>query len=710
MDNNFQNQTWQQQEQQQPPQARENGVQAPKPKKKKKAPAAVPGGVPLNQAAAEAGKLTKSEKRRLRKVAEEGTQQGVAPSVWKGNQRPAAVEHNGGGYDDRGFVGLGNGFQGVSQTAMRELNSGYGNGNGQVPPQDPSYKGNGFDTAGQKYTSSQSQKPQPHPRRQSAKKPREKQSTYSLPDPSKTWEEALPTAEYVAPPLPEEEDEDFTQQMELLSQAARSTSIGIQRHELKNAPIFSANAKALAEHEEGHVNSAPIFPQYGLFAASLGLVEGTEIAALNGVGNKRVDPRVFLNSNAPFSTFICGLQGSGKSHTLACMLENFIFRSPALGRLPNPLAGLVFHFDKYTSLLSTVRPCEAAYLASDVPIRVLVSASNLDRMKKLYSQITAAHPPVVEPLKLRQADLNIERMLSLMAVDQEGKAPLYMETVRKILRDLAGSGGGVGLDYFQFKSMLDNSELSPSQRSMLSLRLDVLESFMDLGNSRGGRSNLYETLPGTMTIVDLSDPFVDEGSACALFDICLGLFLENGVKNGIVIALDEAHKYMAKAASAEKFTDTLLSIIRQQRHLNARVLISTQEPTISPRLLDLCNMTIVHRFTSPEWLLFVRQHIAAAAKESMSKKINADNLMKMIVGLSEGEAYVFATTGLVTSNEFAVGNGNKEIVKGDGSEADVGREEGPRLMKLGLRVLKLKVRKRITRDGGKSLLADGIWG
>jgi hypothetical protein len=33
-----------------------------------------------------------------------------------------------------------------------------------------------------------------------------------------------------------------------------------------------------------------------------------------------MDPRVMLNTNIPFSAFICGLQGSGKSHTTSCMI------------------------------------------------------------------------------------------------------------------------------------------------------------------------------------------------------------------------------------------------------------------------------------------------------------------------------------------------------------------------------------------------------
>ena len=48
--------------------------------------------------------------------------------------------------------------------------------------------------------------------------------------------------------------------------------------------------------------------------------------------------------------------------------------------------------------------------------------------------------------------------------------------------------------------------------------------------------------PGSLTIIDLSCPFVDESAACALFTICLELFLENRGDVGRVIALDEAHK------------------------------------------------------------------------------------------------------------------------------------------------------------------------
>lgn len=69
------------------------------------------------------------------------------------------------------------------------------------------------------------------------------------------------------------------------------------------------------------------------------------------------------------------------------------------------------------------------------------------------------------------------------------------------------------------------------------------------------------------------------------------------------------------SAEAADLTETLLSVVRQQRHLAARVLIATQEPTLAPALLELCNVTIIHRFSSPAWFKAIKSHIAGAGIE-----------------------------------------------------------------------------------------------
>lgn len=102
------------------------------------------------------------------------------------------------------------------------------------------------------------------------------------------------------------------------------------------------------------------------------------------------------------------------------------------------------------------------------------------------------------------------------------------------------SQGAPGLDYDAFRKRVDGETFTGQQIAPLKLRLDLLESFIDRHSKTADSAWDFE--PGTLTIVDLSCPFVDESSACALFSICLDLFLEHRNTAGRIVALDEAHK------------------------------------------------------------------------------------------------------------------------------------------------------------------------
>lgn len=161
---------------------------------------------------------------------------------------------------------------------------------------------------------------------------------------------------------------------------------------------------------------------------------------------------------------------------------------------------------------------------------------------------------------------------------------------------------------------------------------------------------------------------------------------------------------MNSSAEANAFTETLVSVVRLQRHLAARVIISTQEPTISTALLNLCSLTIVHRFTSPEWLRTLRHHLAGAADSPFSAKSTAvacperqdeegeeseseaTSLFNRIVRLRVGEALLFSPSAIVGAN-----------VQQDG-DVDYHR--------LGAKYLTIRIRSRLTLDGGRSVLAQ----
>lgn len=205
--------------------------------------------------------------------------------------------------------------------------------------------------------------------------------------------------------------------------------------------------------------------------------------------------------------------------------------------------------------------------------------------------------------------------------------------------------------------------------------------------------------------------------ACTLFNICLGLFLEQNAEVGRIIALDEARKYMGESIESQTLTDSLLSSIRLQRHLGARVIISTQEPTISPKLLDLCSVTIVHRFTSPDWLTVLERHIAgisilpqqteATKEKSAGSDATTENhtlaphlyvgsrdvLFPQILSLRTGEAFVFAPSAFI-----GVGVLHPHEEEGFMKEATFYR--------LTHGALKIRIRRRLTTDGGRSLMAN----
>ncbi len=129
------------------------------------------------------------------------------------------------------------------------------------------------------------------------------------------------------------------------------------------------------------------FPKYGLLAdvtepSDKGINREHHLALAG------YDPRIFFNSAALSSTFICGSQGASKSHTLSCLLENCLIPSDA-GKLPRPHAGLVFYYDTFISN-NGGSPYEATFLSSNrkIKVRVLCSAAN-------SRTIQASPPPCV---------------------------------------------------------------------------------------------------------------------------------------------------------------------------------------------------------------------------------------------------------------------------------------------------------------------------
>ncbi|KAG0699760.1 hypothetical protein DFH29DRAFT_1013541 [Suillus ampliporus] len=453
-------------------------------------------------------------------------------------------------------------------------------------------------------------------------------------------------------------------------------------HELQTAPLITREAYIAAGYKKHST-------QYGVMGQALSIHS-------KSCAYVPVDPRLYINTNAPFSAVVCGVQGSGKSHTVSVLLENMLIpKLQEIGSLQRPLAGLVLHFGEGGS---GSLPSEAAWIGVPTTegvrtpkVRVFVSKSSLNTMKRVYAPL--GKNVQVAPLLFNEAELDAQAFLSMMAVGS-------------ILRDL-----GETFSYRSFMMRLEQEKknFNPAQLAGLEQRLTLLNSFMEpncpepatrgsktYANISRPRSNVAASkstrsrfAAGELTIVDLSDPFIDPGSACGLFEIVTRLFVRAEVDTGKVLVVDEAHKYLSTNRGVAGLTKALLTLTREQRHLGMRVIISTQEPTVVPPvLLDLCTVAIMHRFSSPAWWDHLARHI--------SVDVSVDEAFDTVVKLQTGQAIVLAPSGLGVFPDDA------EIRCPRRPEEDTAHVL--KLTQFGRRYIIMKTRARVTKDGGKSVL------
>ena len=124
----------------------------------------------------------------------------------------------------------------------------------------------------------------------------------------------------------------------------------------------------------------------------------------------------------------------------------------------------------------------------------------------------------------------------------------YTFEQQSVLREL-----GDDYTYSAFMRQLEEKkkDMNPAQKAGLRQRLDLLQTFtrqtrsLPLANASRNTAAMREEgrfVSGMITIIDLSDPFVDPPLAGAIFEICIRLFQRASVDTGKVLVVDEAHK------------------------------------------------------------------------------------------------------------------------------------------------------------------------
>lgn len=358
--------------------------------------------------------------------------------------------------------------------------------------------------------------------------------------------------------------------------------------------------------------------------------------------------KFYLNTHEPFSMITVGVQGSGKSHTLACVLESCILvpDEPNQIQLRQPLSTVVFHYDtnvasicEATGLIATSNPTleilkkysispDKYHLGREQMI-VLVSPSYYLQRKKFYGDYCIVKPLLFQ-WKILTAD-HLKRLMGIASSDSQ----LYVAVLLDILRKYQRLGRLP--EFSAFVEEVKKTCNVKQQEGPLGQRLALLESI--IAESDRNRSivndsaDLLIVKPGRLIVVDLTDPLLSKEDVNSIFQVLTEQYraIPSNISGGKVLALDEAHKFM-NGTSSDELSAAIVNCARLMRHDDMRLIISTQSPlSLAPELIELCSLAILHRFYSSDWFEYLSRKLPLSPEQR-----NA------IINLDPGVALMFA--------------------------------------------------------------------
>jgi hypothetical protein len=424
--------------------------------------------------------------------------------------------------------------------------------------------------------------------------------------------------------------------------------IGIESADLtKPLPVFQTSHQSRNESEQESVGIDGAISQFtGTSRACIGdRSAASSFREMTLLGDAQSTGSIFLNTHEPFCLTAIGVQGAGKSHTLACVLESCLVPSETgeAIRLKKAMTALVLHYDQ-----STTSVCEAAGLLSPSPrspegpcvprskATILVSPTFYKQRKAFYGDYCT-----VRPLLFKWSSLTADHIKRVMRIET-GANQLYVASFMTLLRGYQRRA--VVPEFARFieevKEMCNlKGQLGPLEQRIALLESmvaesdvnkDIVDESMDLAKALSSGLDLI--------IVDLTDPLLSKEEANSLFQVVTEQFRSIPVAGGKILALDEAHKFM-DGIQSDGLSEAIVNVARLMRHDGIRLAVSTQSPkALAPELLELVSVAVLHQFHSQDWWTYLRQKLPLPHDAWAS-----------ILSLVPGNAMVFASRSAVTN-------------------------------------------------------------
>ncbi|MGW5440531.1 methylation-associated defense system ATP-binding protein MAD8 [Nocardia asteroides] len=337
-----------------------------------------------------------------------------------------------------------------------------------------------------------------------------------------------------------------------------------------------------------------------------------------------------LDLNETHTLSLFGVQGGGKSYTLGSIVEGATLPASGINHLPHPLATIVFHYSsdrdyapEFTSMIvandneSQIAQLRERYGAEPAALEDVLLLTPTDQLEIRRREFPGID---VQPLLFGSGELQINHWKFLLGA--VGNQSMYLRQLTQIFR---AHRSDLSLD--TIRNAVTASAMSDSMKDLVRQRLELAEPYID----DTVRISDY-VRPGRLIIVDLRDELIAKDESLGLFVVLMQLFAQatdgGGHFNKLVV-FDEAHKYIG----SPELVDVLVESVREMRHKGMSILVASQDPLSVPTsLIELSDVVIMHKMTSPAWLRHIQKANAALSA------LRSEQLAR----LQPGEAYLWA--------------------------------------------------------------------
>ncbi|MDW8281761.1 MAG: hypothetical protein RMK29_08630, partial [Myxococcales bacterium] len=320
--------------------------------------------------------------------------------------------------------------------------------------------------------------------------------------------------------------------------------------------------------------------------------------------------RVGLSLNEPFCLSTFSVPGGGKSYLLASVLEMALAPLPGLSRLVRPLCGIAFHchgsLGYEPELLAAVQPNQHPREALDLmegygtlprglaDVVLLVPPAQVRAMRQRHPHLR------VFPILFSPDELGSDGWKVLLGLNDEGDERLHARLLRQALGTLRQ-----GLSLPALQALVGSQQLPEAARRALELRLRLVQPYLAEG------APIRRLLrPGRLLLIDVRDAWVPRSEALSLVALLTSVLgrRDEGRDFPLLLCFDEAHRYTGDRAMRAE----LERLVRERRHLDASVILSSQDPlSLPPTLLALSDILAIGQVQSEEWLQRVARANAA---------------------------------------------------------------------------------------------------